>query len=165
MRFIQYCLYVLFDFDFDFFAVLSKGRSHWIHETVTLVEWNPVINSINGKPLPKGSLFTHWYFAWAQAFACLTSVLSSHFNAPKFYGSLRNRSIMRYSYMTTLAYTFRVVFSVALGLCGYFAYGRFVEESITSSMPSASVAVGIAQLAMVLVLLSTYPLIFMVFYN
>ena len=95
--------------------------------------------------------------AWA-AVPIMNVAFTAHYNAPRFYLELQDRSPGRFLMVVAMAMSFSAVVYGSVGACGYATFGEETQGSILLNYaPSWRVAVA-ARLLLALVVIFTFPL-------
>ena len=89
--------------------------------------------------------------------AVINVAFTAHYNAPRYYFELRDRTLRRYLVVTASALGASLLIYLTVAFCGYLAFGDATKGDVLENFsPSYALAVG-ARIALVLVLLSVYP--------
>lgn len=96
------------------------------------------------------------------AFPLFTTAFCGHYNSMNIYRELKDRSIRRMNITILITMAVTILFNSAMALFGYFAFTDTVASDIlrnVSQLSGASVYFQIANTAMILVMLFSYPLV------
>lgn len=96
------------------------------------------------------------------AFPLFTTAFCGHYNSMNIYRELKDRSVRRMNITILITMVITTLFNSAMALFGYFAFTDSVASDILrniSQLPGASVYFQIANTAMILVMLFSYPLV------
>ena len=109
--------------------------------------------------LPSFEMASRWGVS-SKAFVLASNLglaYIAHYNAPRYYFELQQRSLPRYLSVTSSALVTSLLVYLAVAVCGYLAFGDQTKGDVLENFsPSYALAVG-ARIALVLVLLSVYP--------
>ena len=109
----------------------------------------------------EGTVTVNYYSLGADAWAAVPVVnvaFTAHYNAPRFYLELQDRSIKRYLTVVVASMVFSLVTYASVGVCGYMAFGEETQGSILLNFaPKWWVAVA-ARLLLAIVVVFTFPL-------
>lgn len=83
-----------------------------------------------------------------------------HYNGPRFYYELKQRSLKRWAAVASLAYVVCGSIYVTAALCGYLLFGGNTEGNILNNFDSDDEAAILARLSLAFVIIFTYPLAF-----
>ncbi|CAE7359011.1 AVT2 [Symbiodinium natans] len=126
------------------FALLLK-------DFVTLSDWStsgPLLNNVT--PL-RPDFF--------KTMALLGSAFMAHYNAPKYYAQLQDRSVQKFKMLVCLAYGLAWLVFTAFGIFGFALFGFAAEGNVLKNY-SFTPEVLVAWLSMGLSVVCTYPLVF-----
>jgi len=84
----------------------------------------------------------------------------AHYNAPKYYQEMKNRSIQKFATAVAIALSFCGMIYVGVALFGYLTFGSSTESDILENFGDDDTAALIGRVAMSQVVLFTYPLAF-----
>ncbi|TNJ30684.1 putative Amino acid transporter system N2 [Giardia muris] len=104
----------------------------------------------------------NWSIDTFTSFPLFTTAFCGHYNMPNIYYELKNRSISRMNWVTLITSIVTIVFNSTMSLFGYFAFTSAVKSDILkniASLSNASVFFYIANSAMILVIIFSYPLV------
>ncbi len=96
------------------------------------------------------------------AFPLFTTAFCGHYNSMNIYRELKDRSVHRMNITILITMTVTILFNSAMALFGYFAFTDSVASDVLrtiSQLSDASVYFQIANTAMILVMLFSYPLV------
>ncbi|CAJ1335357.1 unnamed protein product [Effrenium voratum] len=97
-----------------------------------------------------------------EALALFSSAFMAHYNAPKFYSQLQDRSVPRFGLLVSLAFGLALLVFMAFGVCGFALFGFDVEGNVLKNY-DFSPKVMLAWLSMGFSVAFTYPLVFSTF--
>ncbi|CAE7650642.1 AVT6E [Symbiodinium pilosum] len=83
----------------------------------------------------------------------------AHYNAPKFYAQLEDRSVPKFAVLVCMAYGLALVVFIVFGMCGFALFGYDAEGNILKNYGFGS-EVMLAWLGMGFSVAFTYPLVF-----
>lgn len=105
-----------------------------------------------------------WFTVDAWQTLTLVSLLSTafiaHYNAPKFYEQLANRSPGRFSWISGVSFSIAIVFFLAFMVVGYLTFGTNSQGLILNNYSSSDMPATIARTAIGSSVVLTYPLAF-----
>ena len=84
----------------------------------------------------------------------------AHYNAPRFYSELKDRSIPRFARCVLMSFGCCTVVYCAFGILGYLTFGHQTKPDLLENFAANSEAAIIARVALFLLVSSTYPLAF-----
>ena len=100
------------------------------------------------------------------AFPILTVAFTLHYNVPKYFMELSNRSMARMGIATALSFSIVFVCYIATALGGYLTFGAATQSDVLSkNYDPNDTAVIIAKVGLTLILIGCYPLAFNSFRN
>lgn len=115
------------------------------------------------KYLVKGPPQTfNWSINALTSFPLFTTAFCGHYNSLNIYKELSNRSIKRMNIVICITVVVTSVFNSVMALFGYFTFTDLLHSDILKNIaeiPGASVIFYIANSAMILVMLFSYPLL------
>lgn len=94
-----------------------------------------------------------------EALALFGSAFMAHYNAPKFYSQLQEKSVPKFAALVCMAYGLALVVFVAFGMCGFALFGYDSEGNILKNYGFGP-EVMLAWLSMGFSVAFTYPLVF-----
>ncbi|CAE7269599.1 glcK [Symbiodinium sp. CCMP2592] len=94
-----------------------------------------------------------------EALALFGSAFMAHYNAPKFYSQLQEKSVPKFAVLVCMAYGLALVVFVAFGMCGFALFGYDSEGNILKNYGFGP-EVMLAWLSMGFSVAFTYPLVF-----
>ena len=94
-----------------------------------------------------------------EALALFGSAFMAHYNAPKFYAQLEDRSVPKFAVLVCMAYGLALVVFIVFGMCGFALFGYDAEGNILKNYGFGS-EVMLAWLGMGFSVAFTYPLVF-----
>mmetsp|Transcript_36724 Transcript_36724/g.84746 ORF Transcript_36724/g.84746 Transcript_36724/m.84746 type:complete len:510 (+) Transcript_36724:27-1556(+) len=94
-----------------------------------------------------------------QALALFGSAFMAHYNAPKFYSQLQDRSVPKFAVLVCVAYGLALLVFIIFGMCGFALFGFESEGNILKSY-GFGLEVMLAWLSMGFSVAFTYPLVF-----
>ncbi|CAE7940934.1 glcK [Symbiodinium sp. KB8] len=94
-----------------------------------------------------------------EALALFGSAFMAHYNAPKFYAQLQEKSVPKFAVLVCMAYGLALVVFVAFGMCGFALFGYDSEGNILKNYGFGP-EVMLAWLSMGFSVAFTYPLVF-----
>eukprot|EP01061_Rhynchopus_euleeides_P022649 TRINITY_DN3699_c0_g1_i3.p1 TRINITY_DN3699_c0_g1~~TRINITY_DN3699_c0_g1_i3.p1 ORF type:complete len:540 (+),score=130.84 TRINITY_DN3699_c0_g1_i3:149-1621(+) len=94
---------------------------------------------------------------WA-AVPVVNVAFTAHYNAPRFYLELQDRSTSRFFLVIGFAMAFSLCVYASVGVCGYLTFGEETQGSILLNFASGWQAAVVARLLLALVVIFTFPL-------
>eukprot|EP00980_Cylindrotheca_fusiformis_P001405 scaffold345_cov134-Cylindrotheca_fusiformis.AAC.16 len=90
----------------------------------------------------------------------LSTAYMAHFNAPKFYLELRNRSVKRFNTVVSWGFGISIVLMGFMTMVGFLTFGRGCDGLVLNNYASSDVLMGFSRIAVALSLVFSYPLAF-----
>ncbi|MES1909030.1 MAG: hypothetical protein MHM6MM_001843 [Cercozoa sp. M6MM] len=121
-----------------------------------------VVTDDTGDSVPEDRKLDWWNFdvQLFESVSLLNATFSSHYNAPRFYAELKNRSIKRFRALTVSAYGLVAVLSGVVGVGAYATFGRATKGNILLSYSEDNVGAVVARLATLVSIMGTFALVF-----
>ena len=93
--------------------------------------------------------------------ACtLATAFVAHYNAPRFYNELQDRSVQRFQVVTFASYIVAAVLFTMVGCCGFLTFGQASQGNILNNYSAADPLANFAKTALTCSIILTYPLPF-----
>ncbi|CAE7440175.1 slc38a11 [Symbiodinium natans] len=108
---------------------------------------------------PLASNISPFRLDFFQALALFGSAFMAHYNAPKFYAQLQDRSVPKFAVLVCAAFGLALVVFVVFGMCGFALFGYEAEGNILKNYGFGP-EVMLAWLSMGFSVAFTYPLVF-----
>lgn len=90
----------------------------------------------------------------------LSTAFIAHYNAPRFYEQLKDRSVPRFDAVVTASFAVSILFFMGFMLVGYLTFGKNSQGNILNNYSAEDPLASIARLAVGLSVVFTYPLAF-----
>lgn len=94
-----------------------------------------------------------------SALAICSSAFMAHYNSPKFYGDLQERSLPRFAKLVRNAFGLAFIAFAIFGFCGFALFGFEVQGNVLTNYGGGT-PVMLAWLGMAFSVIFTYPLVF-----
>lgn len=94
------------------------------------------------------------------AFPIFAVAFSLHYNVPRFYFELQDRTFRKFAGVTAGSFSLVLVIYLAIGISGYLLFGSATQGDILQNFGSTDAAAVVARVALTAILLSCYPLAF-----
>lgn len=95
-----------------------------------------------------------------QACPILNVAFTAHYNGPRYYQELSNRSIPRFTAVVTIALLSSLLIYGAVGVCGFLTFGGDVDGDVFNNLSKSDPQAITGRLAMSFCVVFTYPLAF-----
>ena len=95
-----------------------------------------------------------------SAFPIMCVALTCHYNAPKFYGELADRSLGRITRIVAAAFACVLTLYLVVAMCGYVLFGADTQGDVLNNFGEGDPAAVVARVALTAILCCCYPLVF-----
>eukprot|EP00928_Gymnodinium_smaydae_P043006 TRINITY_DN28907_c0_g1_i1.p1 TRINITY_DN28907_c0_g1~~TRINITY_DN28907_c0_g1_i1.p1 ORF type:complete len:456 (-),score=36.00 TRINITY_DN28907_c0_g1_i1:230-1597(-) len=113
--------------------------------------------AIGHEKLRESVVVADFNMAWFASIPIVNVAFTAHYNAPRYYQELTDRSVPRYACVTSFSLLAALLVYLVVGVSGYAAFGQETQEDVLKNFAeSYKLAVG-ARIALLVVLISCYP--------
>jgi Transmembrane amino acid transporter protein len=134
---------------FDFILPLGFIRCDTNHLTL---ESRPNFDTITGGSSGGGNA--------AILISMLSTAYMAHYNAPKFYWELQNRSAATYSAVVYQSFMGAILLMIVIAAMGYMTFGTHCQSLILNNYSNTDLFMSLSRWAVVISLIFSYPLAF-----
>ena len=92
-----------------------------------------------------------------SAIPIMNVAFTAHYNAPRFYEELADRSIRRFVFVVALALGFSLAVYASVGVCGYLTFGSLTLGDVLRNFSSTYELAVLARLALAFTVIMTFP--------